>query len=86
MRLVCLSDTHGLHRRIAEVPEGDVLIHAGDCLGQGKLANVEDLNDWLGTLPHRYKLVIAGNHDRAFQEGHTGRRESLPYQRGISRR
>ncbi|MCK7553250.1 metallophosphatase domain-containing protein [Marinobacter goseongensis] len=68
MRLVCLSDTHGLHRRIAEVPEGDVLIHAGDCLGQGKLANVEDLNDWLGTLPHRYKLVIAGNHDRAFQD------------------
>lgn len=68
MRLVCLSDTHGLHRHIPEVPEGDVLIHAGDCLGQGTLANVEDLNEWLGTLPHRYKLVIAGNHDRAFQD------------------
>jgi predicted phosphodiesterase len=68
MRLVCISDTHGLHRRMPEVPDGDVLIHAGDCLGQGTLANVEDLNDWLGTLPHRHKIVIAGNHDWAFKE------------------
>lgn len=68
MRLVCVSDTHSLHRRIPEIPEGDVLIHAGDCLGAGTLDNVEDLNDWLGTLPHRHKIVIAGNHDAAFQE------------------
>jgi len=67
MRLVCLSDTRGLHRRIETVPEGDVLIHAGDSLGQSTLANMEGLNDWLGMLPHRYKLVIADNHDRAFQ-------------------
>jgi Icc-related predicted phosphoesterase len=50
------------------VPDGDVLIHAGDCLGAGTLNNVEDLNDWLGTLPHRHKIVIAGNHDWVFQE------------------
>ncbi|BCB73496.1 hypothetical protein HMEPL2_38470 [Vreelandella aquamarina] len=68
MRLVCVSDTHSLHRRIPQVPDGDVLIHAGDCLGAGTLDNVEDLNDWLGTLPHRHKIVIAGNHDWAFQE------------------
>ncbi|MGQ7269963.1 metallophosphatase domain-containing protein [Marinobacter sp. V034] len=67
MRLVCISDTHSLHRRIPQVPDGDVLIHAGDCLGAGTLDNVEDLNDWLGTLPHRHKIVIAGNHDWAFQ-------------------
>ena len=68
MRLVCISDTHSLHRRIPQVPDGDVLIHAGDCLGAGTLDNVEDLNEWLGTLPHRHKVVIAGNHDWAFQE------------------
>lgn len=67
MKLVCISDTHSLHRRIPEIPDGDVLIHAGDSLGQGTLENIEDLNDWLGTLPHRHKLVIAGNHDWAFQ-------------------
>jgi Icc-related predicted phosphoesterase len=68
MKLVCISDTHSLHRRIREIPDGDVLIHAGDCLGQGTLENIEDLNDWLGTLPHRHKILIAGNHDWAFQE------------------
>ena len=68
MKLVCISDTHSLHWRIPEIPDGDVFIHAGDCLGQGTLENIEDFNDWLGTLPHRYKIVIAGNHDWAFQE------------------
>ncbi len=68
MRLVCISDTHSLHRRIQNIPEGDALIHAGDCLGAGTLDNVRDLNDWLGTLPHKHKVVIAGNHDWAFQE------------------
>ena len=68
MKLVCISDTHSLHRRIPDIPDGDVLIHAGDCLGQGTLENVRDFNDWLGTLPHRHKIVVAGNHDWAFQE------------------
>ncbi len=68
MKLVCISDTHSLHHRILNVPDGDVLIHAGDCLGQGTLENIEELNEWLGTLPHRHKIVIAGNHDWAFQE------------------
>jgi predicted phosphodiesterase len=30
MRLVVISETHGLHNRIKELPDGDVLIHAGD--------------------------------------------------------
>lgn len=77
MRLVCVSDTHSLHRRIPEIPSGDVLIHAGDCLGAGTLDDVKDLNDWLGTLPHRSKIVIAGNHDAAFQETPDLAREAL---------
>jgi len=68
MKLVCISDTHSLHWRMPDIPDGDVLIHAGDCLDQGTLENIEDLNNWLGTLPHRHKIVIAGNHDWAFQE------------------
>jgi Icc-related predicted phosphoesterase len=77
MKLVCISDTHSLHRRIPDIPDGDVLIHAGDCLGQGTLENIEDLNDWLGMLPHRHKIVIAGNHDWAFQETPELAREAL---------
>ena len=77
MKLVCISDTHSMHRRIPEIPDGDVLIHAGDCLGAGTLEDVADLNDWLGTLPHRHKIVIAGNHDWVFQEAPDHARELL---------
>lgn len=77
MKLVCISDTHSLHWDIPHIPDGDVLIHAGDSLGQGTLDNVEDFNNWLGNLPHRYKIVIAGNHDWAFQDTPELAREAL---------
>ena len=27
-----------------------------------------DFNQWLGSLPHRHKLIVAGNHDSCFQQ------------------
>lgn len=76
MKIVLLSDTHGQHRKL-EVPAGDVLVHAGDiCQSMGFSGRMRDLrneeeirdfNDWLGTLPHKHKVVIAGNHDFLFQ-------------------
>lgn len=68
MRIVCISDTHSKHGEIEYVPEGDVLIHAGDSLATGSLSDLESLNDWLGTLPHRHKILIAGNHDSCFED------------------
>lgn len=67
IRLVAISDTHGLHRHLT-IPDGDILIHAGDVTGRGWLEQVVDFNDWLGTLPHRHKIVIAGNHDFCFED------------------
>jgi len=67
MRIVCVSDTHGSHR-YTEVPPGDILVHGGDCTLCGSLEDVEEFNRWLGTLPHKHKVVIAGNHDGCFQE------------------
>ncbi len=67
MRLVCISDTHSQHERLV-LPEGDVLIHAGDATRRGTERELRAFNDWLGTLPHRHKIVIAGNHDFGFQE------------------
>jgi Icc-related predicted phosphoesterase len=67
MRIVCISDTHGLHRNVA-VPYGDLLVHAGDLTRRGELDELRDLNDWLGTLPHPRKLLVAGNHDRICEE------------------
>ena len=67
MRIVCVSDTHGYHRR-TEIPPGDILVHAGDITQHGTLEDVEFFNEWLGTLPHARKVVICGNHDWCFQE------------------
>lgn len=62
MRVVCMSDTHGLHERV-KVPGGDVLIHAGDFTHHGDLYEVRRFFDWLGSQPHDHKILIAGNHD-----------------------
>lgn len=67
MRIVFVSDTHGRHH-LTTVPDGDVLVHSGDCTRHGSLEDVDELNRWLGTLPHAHKIVIAGNHDFCFQE------------------
>lgn len=67
MRIVCLSDTHDLHDRL-QVPDGDLLLHAGDATMKGSLAQLEAFDRWLARQPHRHKVVIAGNHDWGWQE------------------
>lgn len=65
-RFVAISDTHGFYHRI-DVPDGDILIHAGDITGQGTYEDLEDFNEWLGSLPHKHKIIVAGNHDWCFE-------------------
>ena len=67
MRIVCLSDTHSLHQAV-QVPDGDLLIHAGDHCNHGNSGEVKRFDRWLGTLPHQQKLIIAGNHDWPWQK------------------
>ena len=66
MRIVCLSDTHNRHLDI-EVPEGDLVVHAGDATARGTQAEIEAFVTWFDRLPHRHKVVIAGNHDWGFE-------------------
>lgn len=65
MRVVCISDTHELHRELS-VPTGDLLIHAGDFgfFAHGT-QSIEYFNDWLESLSHPHKVVTAGNHEFA---------------------
>jgi Icc-related predicted phosphoesterase len=67
VRIVCISDTHEWHRELA-VPDGDLLIHAGDFTFWNHASKIRDFNLWLGELPHRYKVIIPGNHDRVFNQ------------------
>lgn len=66
MRVVCISDTHHQHRSL-KVPDGDLLVCAGDFTRRGDRADVVAFDAWLGTLPHAHKVIIAGNHDFAFE-------------------
>ncbi|KAF7275107.1 hypothetical protein GWI33_012178 [Rhynchophorus ferrugineus] len=72
LRFVCMSDTHSLIRNIMfDIPDGDVFIHAGDFTKCGQKDEVIAFNKWLGGLPHKYKIVIAGNHELSFDEKFT---------------
>ena len=62
IRCVHVSDTHNKHAGV-DVPSGDVLIHTGDFTKKGTVDEFIQFNAWLGTLPHKHKIIIAGNHD-----------------------
>lgn len=76
MRLVLLSDTHQKQGQV-QVPEGDVLVHAGDFCNRGTLLEVELFARWLHGLPHQNKVVIAGNHDWPFERTGEAARQLL---------
>jgi hypothetical protein len=65
MRIVAVADTH-LFTGDFVVPDGDVFVHAGDMCRRGDLDELRDAAAWLRGLPHRHKVIVAGNHDWAF--------------------
>lgn len=67
IRIVAISDTHDMHDSLT-IPDGDVLLHAGDLTDAGTLEDLERVNDFFGSLPHAVKLVVAGNHDSCLEE------------------
>ena len=75
-RIVCLSDTHNCNEQIV-VPDGDILIHAGDATFNGTVEEIERFNDWFAGLPHPHKVFIAGNHDWLFERDNNAARSLL---------
>ena len=67
MTIVCIADTHGMHKDII-VPDGDTLVVAGDVTGRGTLPDLVRFLSWMASWPHKHKVLIAGNHDRCFQD------------------
>ena len=61
--VVCISDTHGKHAGINQIPHADVLIHAGDLTNTGTMSQISEFVSWLDCQPQEHKLFIAGNHD-----------------------
>lgn len=68
MHIVAISDTHGKHRDLQPLSEGDVLIHAGDVSRGGMKEQVTDFLEWFAVQNHTHKIFIAGNHDFFFEQ------------------
>lgn len=77
VKIVHISDTHWMHEKLV-VPDGDVLVHSGDFVKSSPerlLARQSDeqfdddllqIKEYFASLPHRYKIFIAGNHELSF--------------------
>lgn len=66
MKIIAISDTHGQHSQL-KIPDGDILLHAGDVSKRGYRNEILDFYEWFAAQPHRYKVMIAGNHDFYFE-------------------
>jgi len=64
MKIVCISDTHCKLRKI-NVPEGDLLLHAGDLTFRGTVQEISSELKELGRIAKNFKMTCLspGNHD-----------------------
>jgi len=76
VRIAVISDTHMAHEGL-EIPDADVIVHAGDFCGHGTLEEVEVFAAFFRALPHRHKIMIAGNHDWPLERTPNEARELL---------
>lgn len=56
-----------MHNQL-KLPQGDLLIHAGDMTMRGRQDEVVAFLRWFAAQPFRHRLLIAGNHDFLFEK------------------
>jgi len=76
MKIVAISDSHGHHHSLS-IPDGDLLIHAGDLSKRGLKIEITDFLDWFSAQPHKHKVFIAGNHDFFFENEYASEIQKL---------
>ena len=67
MKIVAISDTHGLHQQV-QLPKGDLLLHSGDVAKRGSKQEIVAFLNWFSQQDFQYKIFIAGNHDFYFEQ------------------
>jgi len=63
MKILHISDTHGKHRLLKDLPKADVIVHSGDVSFSGSDNEVLDFLNWFCDLDYPHKIFVAGNHD-----------------------
>lgn len=85
MRILNISDTHGLHSQWESVNENelggyvgiDMVIHSGDISDLGKFKETEAFLKWYHAIPVKHKLMILGNHELGLQGNEDWLREQI---------
>lgn len=63
MKLLHISDTHGKHKLLTDLPKADIIVHSGDVSMTGTEEEIIDFLNWFLDLPYKYKVFVPGNHD-----------------------
>ena len=63
MKILHLSDTHGCHHTLRDLPDADVIVHSGDFTMNGSQQEAIDFMNWFCDLSYSHKIFICGNHD-----------------------
>ena len=65
MKILAISDTHYQHEKIdiSKWPQADIFVHAGDFTITSTRQELHNFRQFLGRLPYKHKIVVAGNHD-----------------------
>jgi predicted phosphodiesterase len=67
LRSIVISDTHNQHNKLNfssfNDSDIDMIIHCGDFSNDTESTS-NNFIEWYGNLPYKYKILIAGNHDK----------------------
>ena len=73
MKIWHISDTHGYHDLLKVPSDIDMVIHSGDCSNPRdpyrNEPEVREFINWYKSLPIKYKVYVAGNHDSSIEKG-----------------
>ena len=58
-----ISDTHGQHHLLTDLPDADIIVHCGDLTNDGTEEETLDFLNWFIELPYAHKVFVIGNHD-----------------------
>lgn len=62
IRMVCISDTHNRTDNL-KLPEGDILVHAGDFSNVGLEGDIYRFVEFLSSQHHKHKVRVTNAHN-----------------------
>lgn len=57
MTILHISDTHGQHTKLANLPAADVIVHSGDFTFGGSEQEAIEFMQWFCDLPYSIRLL-----------------------------